>query len=152
MNIHSSSSEQTQKTAAQLAKHLFPGAILCLKGDLGSGKTTFVKGLAKGLGLSSKKVNSPTFVLMNIYEGKRPMYHFDLYRLDTPEAISVIGYEEFLYGEGVAVVEWSEKLGPLTPKEYLEISFKHVSENERGLKFSASGEKYKNILKKLDLK
>jgi tRNA threonylcarbamoyladenosine biosynthesis protein TsaE len=151
MKFISRSAEETQKAAGRLAKALPKASILCLKGDLGSGKTTFVKGLASGLGLSADKVNSPTFVVMNIYEGKLPVYHFDLYRLETPEAINAIGYEEFFYGEGISVIEWSERLGKLMPQDYLEISFEHKTENERELQFSAKGQKYADILKKFKI-
>ena len=99
---------------------------MCLQGDLGSGKTTFIKGVAKGLKIAPAKVNSPTFVLMNAYQGRLPvprsgtysagqaglpLYHFDLYRLEKMDEIGAIGYEEFLYGDGVAVVEWPSAWG-----------------------------------------
>ncbi|HLF18756.1 MAG TPA: tRNA (adenosine(37)-N6)-threonylcarbamoyltransferase complex ATPase subunit type 1 TsaE [Candidatus Omnitrophota bacterium] len=143
------SAEETMRLGKALAQHLKPGSIVCLHGELGSGKTTLVKGLAQGLKLKPEAVNSPTFVLMNVYEGKLPLYHFDFYRLENPKEIEQIGYEEFLYGNGVSVVEWADKLQELYPKEFLKIELAHVSTNERRLECSAQGNKYEKILSSL---
>jgi tRNA threonylcarbamoyladenosine biosynthesis protein TsaE len=147
VSVLSTNTEQTLRLGEKLAKHLRRGDILCLEGDLGSGKTTLIKGIAKGLKIAPEKVHSPTFVLMNAYEGKLSLYHFDLYRLEGVREISSIGYEEFLYGHGVAVIEWAGRLGELTPKEYLRVELKHKGENERLIKFLALGEKYCRIMK-----
>ena len=108
--VTSESQKETMQLGARLAKLLKPGDIVCLYGDLGTGKTTFVKGMAKGLKISETEVHSPTFVLMNLYEGRVPLFHFDFYRLDDIQQIGMIGYDEFLYDDGIAVVEWAEKL------------------------------------------
>lgn len=142
VSVLSTNTEQTLRLGEKLARHLRGGDILCLEGDLGSGKTTLIKGIAKGLKIAPEKVNSPTFVLMNAYQGKLPLYHFDLYRLEHVREISSIGYEEFLYGDGVSVIEWADKLEELTPKEYLRVELKHEGENERLIKLSAVGERY----------
>ncbi len=149
----SKSAEQTIALGERLARHFKKGDIVCLQGDLGAGKTTFIKGVAKGLKIASEKVNSPTFVLMNAYQGRLPagqaglpLYHFDLYRLENTGEIGAIGYEEFLYGDGVSVIEWAERLGTLTPKEYLRVELKHKGENERSIKVSAVGKKYHEYL------
>lgn len=147
VRILSRSTDQTLRLGERLAKHLRKGDILCLEGDLGSGKTTLIKGIAKGLNISAAKVNSPTFVLMNAYEGRLPLYHFDLYRLEHVHEISSIGYEEFLYGDGVAVIEWAERLGELAPREYLRVELAHKGESERSIKFSAVGERCSRIIK-----
>lgn len=147
VSILSTSAKETQRLGETLARHLHGGDILCLSGDLGSGKTTLIKGIAKGLRIAPAKVHSPTFVLMNAYEGRLPLYHFDLYRLQGVGEISSIGYEEFLHGDGVAVIEWAERLGELTPGEYLRIEMAHKGENGRLIKFSAIGEKYGRIMK-----
>lgn len=149
VNILSKSTDQTIKVGERLAKHLHKGDILCLEGELGSGKTTLIKGVAKGLKIASEKVTSPTFVLMNAYEGRLPLYHFDLYRLEEIHEISSIGYEDFLYGHGVAVIEWAERLGNLAPKEYLRVELKHQGENERLIKLSAVGKCYCPIVQQL---
>lgn len=145
----SESEKDTIHLGAQLAQHLKESDIVCLFGDLGSGKTTFVKGLAQGLDIKRAVVNSPTFVLLNMYEGKYPLYHFDLYRLEKSEEILAIGYEEFLYGDGVAVVEWADKLGPLLPKEYLCIVLTHKTPHERRIKIEGMGKRYRELMETL---
>lgn len=145
LTVTTESREATMKLGQRLAAQLKPGSIICLFGELGSGKTTFVKGMAKGLRISPVKVHSPTFVLMNIYEGKLPLYHFDFYRLEDVREIEKIGYEEFLFGEGVAVVEWPQRMGSLLPEEYVKIELKIRGENSRTIKFTARGKKYQDI-------
>ena len=147
MKILSKSEEQTRQLGARLARLAKPGDIFCLSGELGTGKTTLVKGIAEGLKVDPKKVNSPTFVLMNIYEGKLPLYHFDLYRTDEAGEIANLGYEEFMYGEGVAVVEWAEKLKDFSPKECLLVTMEHRGEDERSIHLAAAGKRYETILK-----
>ncbi len=146
VSILSKGENETLRLGEKLAKHLCKGDILCLEGELGSGKTTLIKGVAKGLKIAPAKVHSPTFVLMNAYEGRLPLYHFDLYRLEHVREISSIGYEEFLHGDGVAVIEWAERLGDLAPKEYLRIELAHKGENERSIRFSAVGKRYSGML------
>ncbi len=149
MRIKSEKQQDTIDLGTRLARHLKRGDILCLLGDLGAGKTTFVKGLAKGLRINPAKVNSPTFVLMNAYKGKVPLYHFDFYRLEEIHEIASIGYDEFLYGDGVAVVEWAERFGTLMPKEHLEVALKHQGDNGRMIKVKAKGERYVKLLEKI---
>ncbi|MBF0479622.1 MAG: tRNA (adenosine(37)-N6)-threonylcarbamoyltransferase complex ATPase subunit type 1 TsaE [Candidatus Omnitrophica bacterium] len=134
-NLITHSPDETIVLGAKLAKELKPGSIICLFGDLGAGKTTLVKGFAKGLRLKADDVHSPTFTLLNIYEGKgrRTLYHFDLYRLAESSEIELLGYEEFLYGQGLSVIEWPERLGQLMPKEYIRIELSHRAEFERGI-------------------
>lgn len=136
--IISKSIDDTYAAAALLAMQLKRGDVVCLSGDLGSGKTTFTQGLAKALKIDPRKVCSPTFVILNIYEGKMPLFHFDLYRLERPEDIHGIGYEEFFYGQGIAVVEWPERLGSLMPKEYWSVILEHVDETQRKITITAS--------------
>ncbi len=150
----SNSEEQTKQWARNLAAVLKPSSIICLYGELGTGKTTFVKGLAQGLKIASEKVNSPTFVLMNVYEGRLPVYHFDFYRLEEIKEIERLGYEEFFYGEGVAVVEWADRLKELLPQERLDIHIEHHIGNEkeksRHFQFSAHGQRYEEILQRME--
>lgn len=117
--------------AGRFAGQLKAGDIVLLKGDLGAGKTTFVKGLVGGFKLSSKKVNSPTFVLMNCYEGKLPIYHFDLYRLENPKALETVDFDDYFYGDGISLIEWPERLGEHAPKEYYLVQFQHLGEHRR---------------------
>lgn len=144
--ILSKSTQETIDLGVRLARHLRRGDILCLFGELGTGKTTLIKGIAKGLKVNPSKVNSPTFVLMNTYEGRLPLYHFDLYRLNNVREISSIGYEEYLYGDGVAVIEWAEKLAELLPQEHFRIQLLHRGVNERLLKLAAYGKNYEKTI------
>ena len=131
VSLISNSEEETKLCAQRFARQLQAGDIVFLKGDLGAGKTTFVKGLVQGFKISPKKVNSPTFVLMNYYKGKLPIYHFDLYRLDNPKAIETLDFDEYFYGDGISLIEWPQYLGELKPKQYYLVEFQHRSENER---------------------
>ena len=138
IELLSSGYEQTLAIAKEFARVLRRGDIICLAGDLGAGKTAFVKGLAAGLGLREAHVHSPTFTLMNIYEGKIPLYHFDLYRICCEDLWS-LGYEEFFYGQGITAVEWSERLENLMPKEFWSIKIVHTGQDTRQLTFAVTG-------------
>lgn len=137
MILISHSPEETRKFARELAPKLKRGAVLGLKGDLGSGKTTFVQGLAEGLGISKKYyVNSPTFTLLNEYEGETPLYHFDLYRLESPNEFKNLGWEEYWEGQGISVIEWPERLPAEEQKRVLLITFRTLSETTRELELA----------------
>ncbi len=133
----SNSEEETKLCAQRFARQLKVGDIVFLRGDLGAGKTTFVKGLAQAFKVPFKKVNSPSFVLMNYYKGKVPIYHFDLYRLKNSEPVAEqeIGhfFDEYFYGEGISLIEWPERLGEHKPKQYYLVEFKHKGENQRAI-------------------
>ncbi len=109
MRMESHSAEETQALGERFGQSLQPGDIVFLFGGLGAGKTTFVQGIARALGYNDF-IRSPTFTLVNEYAGKMPIYHIDLYRLDDIQAIRALGIEEYLYGEGVTLIEWAEKL------------------------------------------
>ncbi|SEQ02860.1 tRNA threonylcarbamoyladenosine biosynthesis protein TsaE [Lachnospiraceae bacterium RM5] len=118
------SPEETFELAKQLAEKAVPGSIITLSGSLGVGKTVFAKGYAAGLGIKTS-VSSPTFTIMNVYdEGRIPLYHFDVYRVETEEEMYNVGYEEYFYGNGVCLIEWPEKIKSLLPESYLKI---HIS-------------------------
>ena len=116
-----------------MAADLQLGTVLCLEGQLGSGKTTFIKGLAEGLGLKHpEQVKSPTFVLMHIYKAKMPLYHFDCYRLDTVEELENIGFQDFINDpHAISCVEWAEKAGDLIPKTARHIRFEILGATQR---------------------
>ena len=143
IHVVSRSREDTMQLGTRFAKVLKRGDIVCLFGELGAGKTTLVKGLAKGFRVKPEKVHSPTFVLLNIYEGKVPLYHFDLYRIESPDLLGM-GYEEFFYGEGIAVIEWSEKLGGFMPKDYWQVELAHAGDDVRKVSISSHGKRYKD--------
>ena len=147
----SKSPEETAGIGECLARYAQKGDIICFFGDLGSGKTTLIKGIAKGLKISPKEVSSPTFVLMNVYQGRLPLFHFDLYRLEDTQEISTIGCDEFFYDDGVSVIEWADRLGTFFPEEYLRVDLKHRKLDERVIRLSAKGERYRNVVEKMKL-
>jgi tRNA threonylcarbamoyladenosine biosynthesis protein TsaE len=113
--------EETAYIGEMLGQILNEPLVIALRGDLGVGKTVFVRGAALGLGVA-EKVASPTFVLHRIYQGRLPVYHFDFYRLSAEEDLIELGFDEYLPGEGVAFVEWAERLPELLPAEHLQVS------------------------------
>lgn len=136
--------EETREVAAGLAALLGPGDLLGLVGGLGAGKTAFVRGLAAGLGIPSGRVRSPTFTLVNEYGGGRlPLYHIDLYRLDLTE-VDKLSLREYLYGDGVCVVEWFERLGP--EPSCLVLTFTFVDANQRQIVAEPRGDRYSAIV------
>jgi len=115
-SISTASEAETLEAGARLAAGLKPGDSVLLQGGLGAGKTVFVRGAACALGVNPAEVRSPTFTLVNIYPGRVPVYHVDLYRIEKPEDLTELGLEEILGTDGVAMVEWSERLGRYTPE------------------------------------
>ncbi|MDZ7263840.1 MAG: tRNA (adenosine(37)-N6)-threonylcarbamoyltransferase complex ATPase subunit type 1 TsaE [candidate division KSB1 bacterium] len=114
------SAEQTSELGANLAQLLLPGDVVGFFGELGSGKTRLIQGICTGL-QCREIVSSPTFVIINEYHGRFPIYHFDLYRIESEQEIFDLGYEEYLYGAGICLIEWAERMPSLLPKERLEI-------------------------------
>ena len=137
-SIISHSPEFTRDLGEKIGKIINPGSVIALCGDLGSGKTVFAQGLAKGLGIKSI-VTSPTFVIINEYEGRLPFYHIDTYRLLSPEDMQNLGYEEYFYGDGVTAIEWAQRIEELLPEEYLRLDFRVLGEFEREIKITYYG-------------
>ncbi|MBR4768229.1 MAG: tRNA (adenosine(37)-N6)-threonylcarbamoyltransferase complex ATPase subunit type 1 TsaE [Lachnospiraceae bacterium] len=120
--------EETYEIARKCAEALQPGDVLCLNGELGVGKTVFAKGLAAGLGVTEDVV-SPTFTILKEYtSGRLPFYHFDVYRIDDPDEMTEVGFEEYLYGCGVSVIEWSMLIAELIPKEAIRVTIEKAPE------------------------
>jgi tRNA threonylcarbamoyladenosine biosynthesis protein TsaE len=135
LNKTSKSVEETMGIGEKFAKGLKPGDCVALIGDLGAGKTVFTKGVAKGLGVKDAcYVNSPTFVIIKEYEGKLPLYHFDLYRLNGHSGFDDMNYEEYFYGNGVTVIEWADKIKELLPESYWEVKLKAIDQMHRDIK------------------
>jgi len=127
MDHKSHSPNQTYEIAARLASCSIAGDVICLNGDLASGKTEFVKGFARGLGIN-EIVTSPTFTIVNEYKsGRLPLYHFDVYRISSIEQMQDTGYEEYFYGNGVCVIEWAELISPLLPEDIITINIEKDS-------------------------
>ncbi|MCH4826626.1 MAG: tRNA (adenosine(37)-N6)-threonylcarbamoyltransferase complex ATPase subunit type 1 TsaE [Planococcus sp. (in: firmicutes)] len=142
------SPEETESFAIDLAERLEPGDLLTLEGDLGAGKTTFTKGLAKGLGIQ-RMVNSPTFTILKQYSGRLDLNHFDVYRLENSD--EDIGFDEFFNSEAVSVVEWARFVEEYLPKERLEITINRQSEQGRKMTLNPIGIRYENLCKELNL-
>lgn len=121
MEYISNSVEETKKIASEIATTLSAGDVLCMYGDLGAGKTAFVQGLAKGLGID-EPITSPTFTIVNEYYGSLPLYHFDVYRIADPDEMYEVGYEEYVYGDGVSVIEWSELIEEILPERRYKVT------------------------------
>lgn len=131
--IISHSAEQTSALAARLADSFKPGDVLILTGPLGAGKSVFVRGMAGGMGIDENLVTSPTFAFVNEYPAKRALYHFDLYRLKSSSELYEIGWDEYLLRQGVVVVEWGEKAGPMLPSRYYRIEFGIIDDQQRSI-------------------
>ncbi len=124
MKVYDSYSyEDTARIAAEFAAVLKGGEFIAMYGDLGAGKTAFVQGLAKALGIT-RHVTSPTFTIVNEYEGRLPLYHFDVYRIASPDEMYEIGYEDYIKSDGVCVVEWAELIEELFPEDYIKLSIR----------------------------
>jgi tRNA threonylcarbamoyladenosine biosynthesis protein TsaE len=137
----SESPEATQSLAERLGRLLQPGDVVALVGELGSGKTLFSQGLARGLGVPKTfYITSPTFAIINEYPGRVPFYHLDLYRVSDRAEVSELGLEEILYGRGAVAIEWAERLGEDLPAERLEVHLTFLGEVERNIAFSAFGD------------
>jgi tRNA threonylcarbamoyladenosine biosynthesis protein TsaE len=150
MVIQSHSVKDTLNIGKRIGRHLCQGDIICLCGNLGAGKTVLTKGIAEGLGIDREKVISPSFVLIRQHtQGVLPLYHFDLYRLNQPQDILSLGYEEYLYNEGVAVIEWADKLEHLLPKEFLKVELTFKDESQRMLKFIPVGRRYNELMERV---
>ncbi len=146
LDFLSRSSEQTRRLGMRLGSALQSGDVICLQGDLGAGKTTFVQGIALGWG-SQDAVSSPTFIIVNLYRrgDDARLFHMDAYRLDsTPEA-EELDLDSMLT-QGPLIIEWPERVQGLIPDEHLWIELSHVTEEERGMKFQANGKRYEELL------
>lgn len=150
-SIISNNEKETRQIGKQLAGFLKPKDVLALSGNLGTGKTTFIKGVAQGLKVESKKVVSPTFTLLREYKGIVPLYHFDFYRLDYLEQVEFIGYEEYFYGNGVCCIEWADKINELLPDSYLDIYFNFIDDKIRKITFKSNCKRFNSIIRKINL-
>jgi len=137
--------EETISLASQLTKYLKTGDTIGLIGEMGAGKTHFTKGIAQGLQIESI-INSPTFILIKEYEGKIPLYHMDLQRLEQEENL---GFDEYFYGDGITIVEWADKIPNILPEEVLLIYFTKITENKRLLRFVPHGTHYLKLCEEL---
>lgn len=140
--ITTHSEEETMELAENFESEKFPNMIICLQGDLGSGKTIFTKGIAKALGID-ENITSPTFNIIKEYEGELPLYHMDLYRLE--ETSGDIGIEDYFTKNGVVVIEWADIIKDKLPEERLDINIKIVNDEVRILHITPYGKQYEDL-------
>jgi len=146
LEFFSKSPEQTRRIGMRLGSALKKGDVLCLQGELGAGKTTFVQGIAQGWG-SSDSVSSPTFIIVNVYrrtDGAQ-LFHLDTYRLESQPEAEELDIDSML-SEGILIVEWPERLGNLIPEERLWIKLDHIADEQRQMLFNAKGQRYEDLL------
>ena len=142
-----SSPEETIQLGQFIGEVLRPGSVIGLCGELGTGKTHLIKGLAKGLAVDDRYyVTSPSFTIINEYPGRTPLNHFDLYRLEEMDQMQELGYEEYFYSEGITAIEWAEKVLPLLPENRLMVEITHLSKNRRKFMITGLGHPYRDIV------
>lgn len=146
--IKSNSAQQTHALGRRLSAILASGDVVCLYGDLGTGKTCLVQGVCQGLECEDPAV-SPSFTLVNEYPGPLPVYHLDCYRLKGAEELEQIGYEEYLGMVGVVIIEWAERITERLPEERLDIRLERVSDSERRITLEPRGRRWKDIIKSI---
>jgi tRNA threonylcarbamoyladenosine biosynthesis protein TsaE len=131
LKVTSHSESETEALAGKLVVHFKPGDAVILTGELGAGKTAFVRGLACGLGIDEQSVNSPSYAIVNEYPGNSPLYHFDLYRLGDESELSEVGLDDYLSRNGLVVMEWGERAGSWLPDKYYRLTFRVIDATTR---------------------
>lgn len=141
MQFLSHSTQETEQAGEQLARQLCPGDVLAFTGSLGMGKTAFTRGLARGLGCRGR-VTSPTFTIVNEYEGKTPLFHFDMYRLGSSDELFDIGWDDYLARGGVCAVEWSERVADALPDDVIRVDLARSAENDGWRVITVTGRRF----------
>ena len=137
--LDSSGPSETLRLGRRIGARLSAGDVVALSGALGVGKTCIIQGMAQGMGIGrGEYVRSPSFIVLNIYRGNPPLYHFDLYRVESMEELEAIGYRDYLYGDGVSVIEWADRLPEVIPEQALEIEMTYTGFETRRIRFSAT--------------
>jgi tRNA threonylcarbamoyladenosine biosynthesis protein TsaE len=144
MNFITNTVEETIELGKKIGRSLNPGDIVCIDGDLGSGKTHLTKGIALGLGID-EHITSPTFNIVNEYEGRIKLYHFDVYRVNDPDEIAAIGFDEYIFSDAASVIEWSDYIKELIPDDHIQINIANESETRRNINIQFFGKRYDNI-------
>ena len=138
MNILSRGPEETREIGRKIGERLIRGDVVALTGILGAGKTCLVQGLVNGLEVKTDYITSPSFVLINEYQGRMPVYHFDVYRLNEEKEVLDLGYEEYIDGAGVTIIEWADKISRLLPERSIRILLKITGPGKRTLNIRSS--------------
>jgi tRNA threonylcarbamoyladenosine biosynthesis protein TsaE len=148
--IRSTSAEETFNVGKHLGTLLNSGDLVAFSGDLGAGKTCCIQGIAAGLGVQDiTLVNSPTFTLIQEYQGRLPIYHFDVYRLSHEDDLYDLGYEEYFYGDGVTLIEWAERITAFLPAEHIAVNLHIESEHERRILLRVFGKHHEQLFDRL---
>jgi tRNA threonylcarbamoyladenosine biosynthesis protein TsaE len=145
--LQTKSTSETIRIGKNIGSLLLPGDVVTLVGELGAGKTQFIKGLAAGVGIrKSTYVSSPSFTLINEYEGKIPLYHIDLFRLKAEKEAEELGLEEYFQGRGVTAIEWADRIPSLLPKELLWVHIYYAGKNVRSLEMIPMGKRFEELI------
>ena len=153
MVIQTKSPSETIRIGKQIGRLLQRGDVVALMGELGAGKTQFIKGLAQGVGVGkSAYVSSPSFTLINEYKGEIPFYHIDLYRLEEEKEAEGLGLEEYFHGEGITAVEWADRIPSLLPGELLRVNIHYTGKQTRSIELVAKGERYEELINTMSSK
>ncbi len=147
--LRSHSARETARIGSALGQYAEAGDVFLLSGELGAGKTCLTQGIAKGLGVD-EYVRSPTFVLVSVHQGRLPLYHIDIYRLDEVAEVVDLGLEEYLAGDGVSVIEWASKALEVFPQPYMLVTLTYKGENERLIQLEARGERHESLLSQVE--
>ncbi len=140
---------QTRQLGEKLGSVLPAGSILALVGESGAGKTCLAQGIIKGLGVLDTYITSPSYTLINEYYGRYPVFHFDLYRLSGLPEVEELGVEEYFFGQGIAIIEWADKVRELLPPHYMEIKLDKIEETVRRIELIPRGENYRNLVNQI---
>lgn len=140
--------EETRELGRHVGTLSQPGDVYLLSGNLGAGKTCFTQGVARGLGIE-EYVMSPSFVILREHQGRLPLYHIDLYRLESVDEAAELGLDDYLYGKGVCVVEWAERARNVLPSDNLMVHIDYAGDDERCFRIEANGPRYRDIISKL---
>ena len=147
LKIKTEGPEETFELGKKLASKLFPGDIICLQGDLGTGKTSLTKGICAGLGVK-EKITSPTYNIVNEYRGNMTVNHMDLYRIRSEDELYDIGFNDYIYGDGITIIEWPDKAGTLMPDNYLDINLSG-QKNRREIRLIPQANKFIELVAEL---
>ena len=143
------SPEETMRLGRKIGKLLKQGDVIALIGNLGAGKTVIAGGLCCGLGVKEDYITSPTYTIINQYDGKIPVYHIDLYRLKNLDELYNLGWDEYIYGHGVCIIEWADRAAEMLSEEYLMVNIEVTGLDKRKISLQAKGTSYKSLLEKV---
>jgi len=144
------SSAETIRIGKSIGSHLLPGDVVALVGELGAGKTQFIKGMATGIGVGKPTyISSPSFTLINEYPGRIPFYHIDLFRLEREKEAEELGLEDYFQGKGITAIEWADKIPSFLPKEILLIHIAYTGIHTRSIEIIGKGKRYQDLVKEL---